>query len=282
MREGGGGGRIGKIISRYVDSLYRGNGPVFCGSDSLLKLTKICGQGGLVTHSGGDSSQQSTHLGVSLGETENIINEQQHVSVLLVSEVLGDGKSGKPDSGSSTGGLVHLSVHKRGSASFFEINYFEFLHFSIQIISLSGTFSHTGEYRVSSMMLSDVSNEFHNQHGLSDSCSSEKSDFSSSLVWGEKIYDLDTGDKEFLLRGLVFKVWGLSVDGVVGLGVDWASLVDRFSNYVHNSAEGFWTYWDFDGVTSVLYTLSSNQTFGGVQSDGSDLGVTKMLGYFQN
>lgn len=45
-------------------------------------------------------------------EPENVVNEEQHILSLLVSEVLGDRKTSKSDSGSSTGGLVHLSENE--------------------------------------------------------------------------------------------------------------------------------------------------------------------------
>jgi len=72
------------------------------------------------------------------------------------------------------------------------------------------------------------------------------------------------------------------VDGVVGLGVDWSSFIDWFSNYVEDSSEGFWADWDFDGVSSIGDALSSDESFGGVQSDGSDLGVTQVLCHFED
>ena len=47
----------------YLD---RGDGSLLGGGDSLLHATHVSGQGGLVTHSGGDTTQQSRHLGTSL------------------------------------------------------------------------------------------------------------------------------------------------------------------------------------------------------------------------
>lgn len=44
-----------------------------------------------------------------MGESENVVDEEQHILSLLVSEVLGDGKTSKGDSGSGSWGLVHLT-----------------------------------------------------------------------------------------------------------------------------------------------------------------------------
>jgi F-type H+-transporting ATPase subunit beta len=42
----------------------------------------------------GDTTQKGRHLGTGLGETENVVNEEQHILTLLVTEVLGNGQTG--------------------------------------------------------------------------------------------------------------------------------------------------------------------------------------------
>ena len=42
--------------------LHRGDGPFLGGGDSLLHGTHVSSQGGLVTHSRGDTTQQGRHL----------------------------------------------------------------------------------------------------------------------------------------------------------------------------------------------------------------------------
>lgn len=117
MCESGGGSRISQIVGRHVHSLDRGNRSLLSGGNSLLKGTKICSQGGLVTDGGGDTSEKSGHLRASLSESENVIDEEQHVLAFLVSEVLSDGESGKTDSGSGTWGFVHLTVDQSTSGA---------------------------------------------------------------------------------------------------------------------------------------------------------------------
>ena len=53
-----------------------------------------------------------THLRTGLGETENVVNEKEHILSLLITEILGNGQSSKGDTGTSAWGLVHLTVHK--------------------------------------------------------------------------------------------------------------------------------------------------------------------------
>ncbi len=60
--EGGGGGGISEIVSRHVDGLDRGDGALLGGGDALLEGTQIGSEGGLVTHSRGDTTEQGRHL----------------------------------------------------------------------------------------------------------------------------------------------------------------------------------------------------------------------------
>ena len=67
----------------------------------------------MVTDGRGDTTKQGRHLGTGLRETENVIDEEQHVLSFVVAEVFGDGQSGQADTGTGAWGFVHLSVHQR-------------------------------------------------------------------------------------------------------------------------------------------------------------------------
>lgn len=45
----------------------------------------------------------------TLGEAENVVDEEEHVLSLVVTEVLGDGETRERNTGTGTRGLVHLS-----------------------------------------------------------------------------------------------------------------------------------------------------------------------------
>jgi len=63
----------------------------------------------LVADSGRDTTQQRRHLRARLGEAEDVVDEQQHILSLLVTEILGDGQTGQADAGAGSRGLVHLN-----------------------------------------------------------------------------------------------------------------------------------------------------------------------------
>jgi hypothetical protein len=70
----------------------------------------------------------------------------------------------------------------------------------VQIVTLTGTLADTGKDRVTTVSLGNVVDQFLNEHGLSDTSSSEETNLSTTSVWGEEIDDLDTGD-QYLGRG---------------------------------------------------------------------------------
>jgi hypothetical protein len=90
MGEGGGGGGVSQIVSGDVDGLDGGNGTLGGGCDTLLHDTHVDGEGGLVTDSGGNATKKGRHLGTGLSETENVVNEKEHILALNITEVFGD------------------------------------------------------------------------------------------------------------------------------------------------------------------------------------------------
>ena len=106
--------RVGVIIGRHVDGLQRGDGVAAGRSDSLLQGTHFVSQVRLVTHCGRHTAEQGGHLGTSLGETEDVIDEQQHVLILHVTEVLCHGQCGQRHAQTGTRLLIHLAEDQCG------------------------------------------------------------------------------------------------------------------------------------------------------------------------
>jgi hypothetical protein len=133
-----------------------------------------------------------------LGESENVVDEKQHIFSFLVSEILSDSQTGQTDSGSGSWGFVHLSVNQSASGTWgVDLDDTRLDHFVVKIVTFSGSFTDTGKDRVTTMGLSDVVNKFLDDDSFSDSGTSEESDFTTSGVWGQHINDLYTGDEDF-------------------------------------------------------------------------------------
>jgi hypothetical protein len=59
-------------------------------------------------------------------------------------------------------------------------------------------------------------------------------------------------------------------------------LVNWLTNDIHDSAETSLSDWNLNWKTGVDDLLSSNETFGGIQSNGSDVVSSQVLGDFKD
>ena len=72
----------------------------------------IRSQGRLVTDGAGSAAKEGGHLGASLRKAKDVVNEEEHVLMLLVAEILGDREAGKGYAQAGARGFVHLSIHQ--------------------------------------------------------------------------------------------------------------------------------------------------------------------------
>jgi hypothetical protein len=110
-----------KVVRGHVNGLDRGDRAFVGGGDPLLEAGHFLGEGRLVTHGGRRAAEQRGDLGTGLGETEDVVDEEQHVLVVLVAEVFGHGERGEGDAQTRAGRLVHLAVAKGDLGAFGEV-----------------------------------------------------------------------------------------------------------------------------------------------------------------
>ena len=114
------------------------------GGDPLLQHAHLVGQGGLVPHRGRHpGGEQGRHLGTGLSEPEDVVDEQQHVLVLDVAEVLGHGQRGQGDPEPRARRLVHLAEHQGGVLSKTP----DSVHLDDEVVALAGALADAGEHR---------------------------------------------------------------------------------------------------------------------------------------
>lgn len=65
-------------------------------------------------------------------------------------------------------------------------------HFVVKVVTLTGTFTDTCEYRKTAVLFSDVVDKLHNKYGLTDTCTAEQTYLTALEVRCDKVYDLDT------------------------------------------------------------------------------------------
>lgn len=119
--------------------------------------------------------------------------------------------------------------------------------------------------------------ELLNEHGLSDTCTSEETNLTTTRVGCKKIHDLDTGDQHFSGGGLVNEAWCFGVNWQLLLVLDRAALVDWVTGDVHDTSKGTRADGNHDGAARVGSFLATNETFGTVHSNASHCAFTQML-----
>ena len=72
--------RVSQVIGRHIYSLHGSDGAVSCRGNTLLHGTHFRCQCRLIAYGRRHTAQQGRNLGTGLGETEDIINEEQNVT----------------------------------------------------------------------------------------------------------------------------------------------------------------------------------------------------------
>ena len=128
------------------------------------------------------------------------------------------------------------------------------------------------------MCLSDVVNQLHDKYSLAYTGTTEETNLTTLLIRSQQIDDLNTSDKHIGSRTLLGEGWGISVDGHEFVGLNRSIIINRLTNNIDDSTKSTTTNGDGNGLSSVNDILASNKTFGGIQSNSSDVVTTKMLG----
>ena len=128
------------------------------------------------------------------------------------------------------------------------------------------------------MSLGNVINKLHNKYSFSYTGTTEKTNLTSLGIWGEQVDDLDTSDEQLGSGTLILEGGSVSVDRQEFVRLDRALLVDWLADDVDDSAEGLWSDWHHNWISSVLDLLASNESFSRIQRNGTHVVSTEMLG----
>ena len=180
--------RVGDVVGRHVDRLHRGDRVTTRRGDALLEHTHLVGEVGLVAHRGRHPAEQGGDLGAGLGEPEDVVDEQQHVLLLHVAEVLRHRERTERHPKPGAGRLVHLAEDQRRLLDDSGLG-----HLQEQVVALSGALTDTGEDRDTAEVLGDAVDHLLDEHGLADTGTAEQADLSAEHVRREQVDDLDAG-----------------------------------------------------------------------------------------
>ena len=180
MGEGRRRRRVGIVVGGHVDRLHRGDRALLGGGDALLQLADIGAERRLIADRAGHASEQRRDFRVGLHETENVVDEEQHVLALFVAEIFGDRDAGQRHAGARARRLVHLAVDQRGLREHARL-----LQFAIEIVAFARALADAGEHRDAAVLFGDVVDQFHDGDGLADAGAAEQSDLAAARSTGK-------------------------------------------------------------------------------------------------
>ncbi len=163
MREDARDRRVGEVIGRDVDRLHRGDRRSEDRRDAPLELGDLGRQGRLVSNTRGQAPEQAGDLAPGLDQAKRVVDEEQHVLVRDIAELLGDRERGQSRPPARTRRLVHLSEYERGAGE--DTGSLE-LH--AQLVTLTRSLSDPGEHREPGEPLHRDPDELHDQDRLAN------------------------------------------------------------------------------------------------------------------
>ena len=187
--------------------------------DPLLEHAHLVGEGRLVAHGGRHAAEQGGHLGAGLGEPEDVVDEQQHVLVLHVAEVLRHGQRRQGDAQAGARRLVHLAEDEGGLAEDAGL-----LHLDDQVVALTGALADTGEHRHTTVVAGDAGDHLLDEHRLAHAGAAEQADLAALDVGGQQVDDLDAGLEHLGLGLELVEGRGLAVDAPALLDLEGLAL----------------------------------------------------------
>src|SRR5699024_7762360 len=256
---------------------HRGNRVTAGRGNAFLQDTHLVSQVWLVTHGGRHTTQQGRDFHTGLGEAENVVNEQQHVLLLHVAEVLGHGQAGQCNAQTGAWWLIHLAEDQGGV--------FEnvcFVHLDPEVITFTSTLTNAGEDRGTTKVASNTGNHFLNQNGLTNTGTTEQTNLSTLNVWGEQVDDLDSGLHHLGGGFKISKVWWLAVDWPTFLNIELRNVnVEGVAQGVEDVALDDIANGYGDWSASVDNFLTADETIGGLHSDRTDHVLAQVLSGFE-
>ena len=142
-----------------------------------------------------------------LREAEDVVDEQEHVLVLGVAEVLGDRQAAQRDAEARSRRLGHLSVDQRGAGllQVLHVDDAALLELQPEVVPFAGPFADAGEHRHAAVLHGDVVDQLLDDDGLADPGAAKQPDLAAAQIRLEQVDDLDAGLEHLQLGRLVLE-----------------------------------------------------------------------------
>ena len=274
-----GGRRVRIIIRRHINRLHRGNRTGLRRSDAFLKLADFCIQVRLITHRRRHAPEQRGDFRSRLHEAENVIDEKQHIEMLLIAEVLRHGEPRQTHTQPSSRGFCHLPIDERG-ARLFRIarhDHAGFLEFQPQVVSLTRALADSRENGHASVLHGHVVNQLLNQNRFADAGTAEQANFPALQEGLNEVHDLDACLKHLQRCGLLVQQGSRPVNLIHGRTRQRAQLIHRLSKNVHHPPQRGSAHRNTDALAEIVSFHPAHQAFRGLHRYGAHAPFPEVL-----
>src|SRR6185295_14175089 len=199
--------RVRVVVRRDEHGLKGGDRALLGRGYPLLEGGHLRREIRLVTDGRRHPAEEGRNLGPRLREPEDVVDEQEDVTALLVAEVLGHRQSGEADSLAGAGRLVHLAEDEGRLLDHARLG-----HLVDEVVALAGALADAGEDRHARVLLGDVPDQLLDDDGLADAGAAEDADLAALLERADQVDDLEAGLEDLDLGGLVLEGRWRAVD----------------------------------------------------------------------
>src|SRR6185437_2473973 len=155
-------------------------------------------------------------------------------------------------------------------------------HLQPQVIAFARALAHAGKHGEAAVLLGDVIDEFHDDHGLAHARAPEQPDLSAFQERLDEVNYLHAGFKHLCRGGLLVEGRRRPVNGQALGGLDGAKLIHRFANHVHHPAQRARSYGHGDGLAQVNGLHAAHHAVGGLHGYAARPALAQVLLDFQH
>ena len=199
-------------------------------------------------------AHQTGHLHAGLDEAEDIVDEQQHIPVLVVAEILGHRQRGEADPEPAARRLIHLAEdhhHVWQHAGF--------PHVVIELLTFAASLADATEDAHALLVPDHVVDHLGEQDRLAYSGPAEQSRLAAALQRHEHIDNLDSRLKNLRLRGTAHqRRWSTMHRTPLNLGQR-RSAVDGGAKHIEHTREGSFANRRLERPTRVLHRHAAGE-----------------------
>src|SRR5665647_310569 len=256
-------------------------------STMARESTVVASRWAKVAAGAGHAPEESGDLGTRLHETEDVVDEEQHVLAAHLAEVLRHGEAGQADAQTRAWRLVHLAEDERRL-----VDDPRLLHLEPQVVALAGALADSAEHGEAAVLRGDVADELLHDHGLAHAGAAEEADLAAPHVRCDEVDDLDAGLEDLVSRVERLEIRSRPVDRPA-LDIDKLfAVVDGVADHVDEAAERLLAHRHRHGDAGVDDFDAAREAVGGVHgddkvravamdsTDGPDLVVAEVLLHF--